>query len=372
MENNIGFGFRRSPDEINTIKDYISQVSGDLSKYVGNIVQFDPEIHLTMKPSSRKMNYFNRHNDKTQQNWGQMKLFVCLFEFLTLFYKEKQHQNPKLVYVGAAPGQGIPLIADIFPAFEFHLYDSQPFDEKLVERSNETGSRIKIYQRYFEDQDSETFAEQESVFLISDIRSLGYNINLDIVSRELEELVWNDMKLQESWVEKIRPEWAQLKFRLPYYNEVTTKMFGGETVEYLSGLIFYQSFVKPSSSETRLVVNGKRLAKTTYNFNEYEKVCMFHNSIVREMEFTRFLNPISGKKMLEIPERGIIPNWDITKTLWLFKTYLLKIGIKPTEELVLNLMYKVESQLIERGEVLRETRGYKKKKLIGLNQLAKS
>jgi len=372
MQNNIGFGFKRSREEIRKIKDLIEQTTGDLEQFACQTIKFDPDIHATLRFSARKLNYFSRQTDKTQQNWGQMKLFMCLLEFLTLFYKESKHPNPKLVYVGAAPGQGITLIADMFPKFEFHLYDSQPFDAKLIEKSKMSGSKITIYQRYFEDADVQEFAGQESVFFMSDIRSLGYNVETNLVTKAGEELVWGDMQLQESWVEAIKPEWAQLKFRPPYYDEITKKMFNGESFEYLSGLIFYQSFVKPSSSETRLVINGKRLAKMSYNFKDYEKIIMYHNTIVREMEFTKFYNPISGLDVvLEDRETGILPNWDITKALWLIKTYLIKVGIQPTEDIVLGLMYKIDDYLIERGGALRETRGLKMKKSIGLKELAK-
>lgn len=372
MESNIGFGFKRTQDDINKTKEFLSKTAGELtSKFRTDTISFDPEIHVSLKQGARKLDYFSRQTDKKQQNWGQMKLYLCLLEFLTLFYRPKDHPEPKLVYVGAAPGQGISLVADMFPDVRFYLYDSQPFDEKLVEKSKETDSKIEIFQRYFTEEDVERFANESNVFFMSDIRSLGYNVEAGVVTKEGEELVWGDMKLQESWVKNIKPEWAQLKFRPPYYDAITVEMFGGDTFEYLSGIIFYQSFVKPSSSETRLVVNGKRLAMKSYNFKEYEKNIMYHNAIVRDPDFTRFKSPVSDG-VLEIRERGIVPNWDITKALWLIKQYLLKIGATPTEAIVLNLMYKIDAYLIERGGAVRETRGLKTKKDIGLAELAKA
>lgn len=370
--NNIGVGFKLTQDEINKIRKVLSKTTGELSQFKSSLIKFDPDIHNIFSFNSKKMDYFGRQTDKTKHKWGQMKLFVGLLEFLTLFYDSEKYQDPKLVYVGAAPGQGITLIVDMFQKFKFYLYDSQAFDKKLVEKAEAPESRVTLYQRYFEEADAEYWATQKDVFFVSDIRSLGYNVEMGRVTQKGEEIVWGDMQLQESWVKKIKPAWSQLKFRPPYYDEITKKMFEGYTFSYLSGIIFYQSFAGASSSETRLVVNGERIVSAKYDYRNYEKVVMYHNSIIRELEFTKFYSPLSIEdKILEIRNRGIIPNWDITKFLWLIKVYLTKVGKLATEQLVLNIIYKIDSFLIERGILTRESKGFAHQKKLGLAEIAK-
>lgn len=369
---NIGYGFRLSQDDTARTRSRLTSSSGEIGTAFSQVVKtFDPKIHLTLRFGSKKMDYINKKTDKLQQNWGQIKLFSCLMDFLTLYYKESVHHNPKLVYVGAAPGQSIPLIMDMFPKFKFVLYDSQPFDELVIERAIDT-DRVEINQRYFNDQDVERFSKEPDIFFMSDIRSLMYNVKPDVISRELEELVWGDMQLQQDWVTRIKPVWSHLKFRPPYYSKITLDMFGGNKFEYLAGTIFYQNFVKPTSSETRLVVSGNNLGKIEYDFEEYEKTVMYHNAIVRNIDLTKFYSPMDPGKILNIPEQGFLPNWDVTKFLWLVKTYLIKIGREPTEQLVIRIVKKIESHLIERAKVARDVLGIKKNRVIGFREMALS
>lgn len=357
----IGYGIQMSEDEIR-----IARTSDETSR---NLVQethieFNEAIHLTINPNSKKIGYIARE-EKTTSNWGQMKLFVCALELLTLYYDPKKHPNPKLVYVGAAPGRNLPLIIDMFPNFSHEYYDSQPFDPALIAKAELPGSRITLHSRYFEDSDEARLADlqstkENSIFFMSDIRTLTYHADTSKVNEEAEDLVWGDMQLQEKWVKAIKPSWSQLKFRLPYYDELTVEAHGGPTVSYLAGVPFFQAFVKPRSSETRLVIDGSNLQTVEYNFKTYEEMCMYHNAQTRDVEKTKFYNPLipGSQSFLVDADRGITPEWDIVKTLWLLRRYTSRIGTAADPELVLATLEYIDEYIRERAMLDRDAKGY--------------
>lgn len=346
------YQFTLGDDDVVIWKKKLSELTGSSVNAKYSVVDFDPDNHLYMKNDSRKLEYYARKSDKSKQNWGQLKLFSCLAEFLTWFYNPDEDFNPVCVYVGASPGNNIPLVFDMFPQFEWHLYDSRDFDKLLVKRSVETPAKVKLYQRYFEDSDVEMFKEMSknhSIFFISDIRSLGFSANMNRVVIEDELFVWEDMKLQQKWVMDMKPKYSQLKFRPPYFDPVTVKYFGGDTFPYLKGRIFYQNYSKPTSTETRLVVMGNDLKIIDYSIENYERMVMYHNSIIREMEYMQFRSPASGK-IINSPKTGIVPNWDTAKLLYLFYKYFDRIGITPTDEIILSAIGHVDKYLIERSD----------------------
>src|SRR5437868_821867 len=60
--------------------------------------------------------------------WGQRKLLLSEIEFLTIYWNAQEIPDPIVVYVGAAHGNHIPLLSEMFPSFEFHLYDPAKFN----------------------------------------------------------------------------------------------------------------------------------------------------------------------------------------------------------------------------------------------------
>ena len=59
------------------------------------------------------------HHMRTTNHWGQRKLFLSEVEFLTLFIHDVRARSPPpkriiVVYAGAAPGNHIPYLFDLF------------------------------------------------------------------------------------------------------------------------------------------------------------------------------------------------------------------------------------------------------------------
>lgn len=273
-------------------------------------------------------------------SFGQLKCLLEVLLFLNLYYKVKDHKNPKVLYIGAALGTNIGVLAKLYPMVEFHLYDSSKFNEKVLKDSN-----ITIYKKNFEDSDEKKWAEiarENSVFLVSDIRNTSYDTNIknDIKNKEAslrnEEKVWQDMLLQQKWVTNIKPVESCLKFRLPYYFDyVTTTEYN-----YLKGTIYRQAWQKNLSGETRLVPNKPdedgKYEMQDYNIRTYENLCFHHNMVTRRK--VTFINPFSANDTDIKPEDkiaetlGLENDYDSLYTTTVIIDYLLKFGMNPTLE----------------------------------------
>jgi hypothetical protein len=221
--------------------------------------------------------YKSRTNEiKSSVHIGQIKLLLSEISFLTLFLKSK---NPIVVYAGAAPGDHIPILSDLFPEIEFHLYDPSPF--KIKENT-----KIKIYNQLFLDEDALKWSNKDNIYFISDIRTADYHT---LTAEENEEEIINNMNMQKRWFEIINPVHALLKFRLPYALEQISKKYG-PNIEYLDGYVFFQAFAGQSSTETRFV--PMKDTRKLWNFKKYESQMFYFNSVIREK--ARYFNPFYG------------------------------------------------------------------------------
>lgn len=233
-------------------------------------------------------------------HWGQLKLFCSeLFMFTNFLKKDRQYD---IVYIGAAPGNHLVLLADLFPKLIFHLYDSENFDKRLEKVKN-----VKIYQKYFDSNDVELWKGKDIV-LISDIRTLTYNpSDNDDDGRVINEKnVWKDMTMQQSWIEVLKPIVSLIKFRLPFAYDFIMKE--GKTRNYLNGKVCLQVYNKPTSSETRLLVT--EIEHKDWDLKDYEEKLYYHNCVTRNKN--RYFNPIDGSKNFIYGKRGLFNDFDST------------------------------------------------------------
>jgi hypothetical protein len=156
---------------------------------------------------------------------GQRKLMLGEVQFLA----EHGHRATLVLYIGAAPGTHIPLLADLFPEHEFHLWDGRPFAPAAVNHP-----RIKTFQKMFFEEQARAY-EGKKCLLVSDIRS----------ATSSDETITRDNKIQAEWVRQVRPAAFSLKFHPPYGNP-TSKY------RYLDGEAQLQAWSPSRSSETRL------------------------------------------------------------------------------------------------------------------------
>jgi hypothetical protein len=252
----------------------------------------------------------------TVQN-GQRKLLLAEVELLCMTDPLRTYT---LVYAGAAPGLHIPLLADMFPHVQFHLYDTRPFSIEA------TPHQIRIHKRLFTNDAARSFAGTDGLILVSDIRRTG-----------AADGVWQDMLTQQAWHGLMRPELASLKFRLPWVQE------GGDgsqgcLVPYLEGDIHLPVWGRTSTTECRLIVDRQHHEGTRlYDCAVYEQEMSHFNRITRPSVHQR-PGVVSGT--------GFDACYDCTAEIHILGTYLAGgFGPMPLEHDIGTLSFLISRKL---------------------------
>ena len=231
---------------------------------------------------------------------GQRKLFFTMLEFMTMCTARFGAASCLVVYLGAAPGYNMRLIADLFPQASYLLVDPAPFD--IRESHN-----VRIWRRIFNDQG------------VADVLHLNARLNKrhvllvsDIRMNPAEEDIARDMMYQQRWGVKLGASAMMLKFRLPYPGTPATAALAEasekiddirDAVElptrktrpansflYLDGSVYLQLYAPLRSSETRLVVFRPARARSSakfhmryYDFKKYEARMNAFNIVCRSL-----------------------------------------------------------------------------------------
>ena len=303
-----------------------------------SLIKFNRQ-HLTFGNGDNHAKYSRRtaeeKNRSTSVKFGQAKLGFMLLEFLNIFYDPEIHTKPVVLYIGAAPGINVAIIAKMYPMISFVLYDPSRFEESLQDCKN-----IVIKNNLFVDSDiKEWKARKENgdhIFLVSDIRNVNYktfkNIHNDREKyTESENLVKADMLLQQRWVTEIQPTFSSLKFRLPWY-EPSWMDPSSLYFSYLDGYVFVQAFESQTSSETRLVPYSpvdKVYGKRQWNTELYQNHCFYHNTVIRDqVKFEHPLKSIDHTIDTNVVSRiGLMNDYDSTLASYIIVEYLTKFNI---------------------------------------------
>lgn len=236
---------------------------------------------------------------KSEQNpenfkihWGQRKLLISEIEFLTNNYEKYDENKEKLVvYAGSASGYHINYLKAMFPDLTYHLYDRT---KHLVEEDEKTF----IFSKYFTDEIARNY-RGKNVLFISDIRTLNIRYLKDMTSEinrvQQDELIEEDLKMQVSWFEEMKPLSGLLKFRLPWFKEKT---------ESIDGEVYFQPWAGGRSTETRIV--PKAGTKILWDNKEYESILNYHNLVTRQKVLEderddclgRYYDPIIEERIL--------------------------------------------------------------------------
>jgi cap2 methyltransferase len=124
---------------------------------------------------------------------------------------------------------------------------------------------------------------------------------------DIEKQVHLDMEAQQRWVKILKSKSSMLKFRLPY----CTKEKKITEYEYLDGEIFLPIWGPVTTTETRLITDGKSMKK--YNPFEYEKQ-MFHFNTKTRVEY--YEHDVEGE--------GLDHCYDCKSEIFVLEKYLVK------------------------------------------------
>lgn len=198
---------------------------------------------------------------KTTVYFGQRKLLISEIDFLTDFSKD----GDVIVYAGAAPGEHISILIDMFPNLEYVLVDPYDggFSKQLVHKSKDNRYKITLINDYFTDDMAKEFSKKyKNVLFISDIRTRTEHISDVIIA---------NMEAQARWHTLIKSRTSMLKLRFP---------FDKDKMKYLDGEIRFQAWENVESTETRLII-GKNTKEKEYDIRKYEGQMYYFNRFTR-------------------------------------------------------------------------------------------
>jgi hypothetical protein len=282
-----------SPDE--EAGDDFSTATAMMNKPLRTICNLP---QLEWQPSSHKQHH------PIIENRGQRKLLLMEIEFLCNYSRS----GDTVLYVGAAPGDHIPLLAGVlFPHLQFILYDPAPYASDII--GYKRLSNVEAHNCLFDD----TWADQyrhdiggSSILFISDIRRVQDN----------EDLVEDDMRLQARWYELLKPRHAMLKFR-PRYG-------AGNTI-YLDGQLLLQPYVSHRSTETRLIVSAQSSNCDSGKDGSSFPYCIYDNLVYEQRMFylnTQIRNKILGRNGEGDESMPAVPQWDMEVERDILQQYL--------------------------------------------------
>ena len=244
------------------------------------------------------------HHMRTTNHWGQRKLFLSEVEFLTIFVRNVRARSPPpkriiVVYAGAAPGNHIPYLFDLFDNnsgdLQFALYD--PADWNIKPRHNQRFDFEEITLNppessccngFFTDDVARYYKSLCEVhgyvtLFISDIRTGDPKC---MNAPQLEAAVKRDMEWQQTWIRIMRPVGSMLKFRLPWAT--------GSTL-YVKGDIYLPVWGPQTTTETRLIVYEKDLdTSIDYDHRSYEERMFFFNTCSRVDFYQHDVHNVAG------------------------------------------------------------------------------
>lgn len=239
---------------------------------------------------------------------GQIKLLYSEILYLTKCAKE----GNKVLYIGAAQGVHIPMLADMFPTLSFDLWDPGKF-------RFEYRKQIRVFNKFFTDEEARKYvAEGKNILFISDIRNLAIaKCTGENSFKDMDKIIVEDMNKQMNWVKIIQPRYCYLKFRLPYQ---------AGSMPYFGGTIYLQTY-SPPSTELRLLTNDYS-NMVNYDNSECDEKMAYFNTFLR---LEKGIQSARWMKVLKEIDLRVI--WDNIYALHILDYYLRKMkGIKSDEE----------------------------------------
>jgi len=290
-----------------------------------------------LRESDPEMPYANRPVAcRSCCHWGQRKLILSEINFL-IDYTTASAEPWTVLYAGAAPGEHLIQLSNMFPNIKMILYDPAPFSPLLKSFANEHPDVFELHETFFDEERAEYYSqifsdEQKSkLAFISDIRSCNPGRDDD---ETYNHATSEDMRRQADWAKTIGPNVAMFKFLLPWTDGFT---------EYLKGNIYIQPWKPLTSTESRLIVTAEDLKHPCilYDNKKYERQMMFQNTIGRA---TIYNHGIRGE--------GLDFCYDCTSEIITLKKYLISKGEMASKQAISQFSKQLSSSITSSGRTL--------------------
>lgn len=259
----------------------------DISNLVySDVLKIKPFITVNKKKHERKFN-----ND--------MRLLLSEVMFITRYVETDK--DPRVIYMGAAPGFHIIKLMKMFPTIKFDLYDNEPLNKELEHYIGENPDQVIFYDEKFNLNTCDRYTDpSENIYLITDHRDPEfmkdpifpkdeYHNEIKKQFQEMKELSYaDDMDFQKKICQKLLPKFAFLRFRPPHFYE--GKSPESAIFEYFYGTIWLMIYNDYKSIEARIAVDNFDNDSFKWNYKAYQHRLNHFNDEVRE---SLLVNPIT-------------------------------------------------------------------------------
>lgn len=315
-----------------------------------DLITYKSNYDIFSNPGSS--NYINLENVglKNLQVWGQLKSLVNELQFLNTSWSDATISKPVMLYIGAAPGTHLVPLIELYPWFEWYLYDEKNIDPRILELNiSSQGGKIVFQKRLFSESDVEYWRnyqdENKNVFIICDVRNPDYRSDLQASIKE--EMIDRDLKFQKELINKINPVKALCRVRLPSVSD------SSKHYEFLDGAAYRYAFDDLDSNSFGLVVTDNETTRY-WNVKQMKEATEYHNTVIRKQYF---IFSEGGKPTFISEKLGITKTYDGILLYIVFMEYMSKFSPlagkrKPSYEEVTSLIEKVLTSIKSNGENL--------------------
>ena len=334
-------------DELDIILDNLSLGYGHINLYKKLFRQDMVKKHsptMLFNDIKKQLPYQSKmSNTNMGLHIGQRKLLLTEVQFLTNYSDIKY-----CIYVGSAPGNKTHFLSQLFPDIKFILIDPNKFDlvladipnnSKITHRHQPNKDIIHIYYEYptksdiylnnkkmndlntTEEGKLTDFIKNSThkIFIIEDymnmkisnmLKTLGNTSFISDVRSSIEgvpndfDIIWNTSMVY-NWINVLQPEITMVKFRIPYYNEISdfnkykdmykddfdiSKKYGTDFINDYKTRKFKMSkctlYIQPwkgyQSAEMRGYITKKDINNVIeYSIKDIENKLFYYNKILR-------------------------------------------------------------------------------------------
>lgn len=287
-----------------------------------SLLELRPEIKVNKKKNERKYN-------------DDLRLLISEILYIVTYINYDEYgKQPRIIYIGAAPGFHLVKLMKMFPFILFDLYDDQELHIDLERYITENSDQVTMYREKFTVETCSRYEDTNNdIYLITDHREVkfmtdppyttdgNYNEIKNLFQKEKEISYAADMELQKQVCLSLKPVNAFLRFRPSHYYERESPELA--IFEYFPGTIYLMIYNDYKSTESRLVVKDFSSSEFKWNYKAYQHRLNYFNDERRE---TLLRNPFTNDNT-PLPNQGG-NKFEFVMMFFVIIQYFISIGIK--------------------------------------------